>query len=178
MWNILLRDPWESFPTFFYGSAAWWSPRFFFSSGFLALGSWKGSCASLIAHWFLSHRIEELTCGGMVEQVQEAFGETMTSVVSLCARYPIACANSIGLLCTIPYTRWVRTCHLLSVDYSQCIQLSRRHFFFCFVLSCFLIYKIGFGELERCLLLRIWVPGDPKPFSDVCSHLHTRYSSH
>lgn len=50
-------------------------------------------------------RIEELTCGGMVEQVQEAFGETMTSVVSLCARYPIACANSIGLLCTIPYTR-------------------------------------------------------------------------
>lgn len=53
----------------------------------------------------LSHRIEELTCGGMVEQVQEAFGETMTSVVSLCARYPIACANSIGLLCTIPYTR-------------------------------------------------------------------------
>lgn len=44
----------------------------------------------------------------MVEQVQEAFGETMTSVVSLCARYPIACANSIGLLCTIPYTRWGR----------------------------------------------------------------------
>lgn len=43
----------------------------------------------------------------MVEQVQEAFGETMTSVVALCARYPIACANSIGLLCTIPYTRRV-----------------------------------------------------------------------
>ncbi|PIO40411.1 hypothetical protein AB205_0051630, partial [Aquarana catesbeiana] len=52
----------------------------------------------------LALRIEELTCGGMVEQVQEAFGETMTSVVSLCARYPMACANSIGLLCTIPYT--------------------------------------------------------------------------
>ncbi|RXN23820.1 putative E3 ubiquitin- ligase HECTD4 isoform X1 [Labeo rohita] len=50
-------------------------------------------------------RVEELTCGGMMEQVQEAFGETMTSVVSLCSRYPIACANSIGLLCTIPYTR-------------------------------------------------------------------------
>ncbi|KAG9487790.1 hypothetical protein GDO78_007527 [Eleutherodactylus coqui] len=56
------------------------------------------------------HRIEELTCGGMVEQVQEAFGETMTSVVSLCARYPIACANSIGLLCTIPYTRSEEKC--------------------------------------------------------------------
>ncbi|CAJ0915930.1 unnamed protein product [Ranitomeya imitator] len=54
--------------------------------------------------------IEELTCGGMVEQVQEAFGETMTSVVSLCARYPIACANSIGLLCTIPYTRSEEKC--------------------------------------------------------------------
>ncbi|XP_078523549.1 putative E3 ubiquitin-protein ligase HECTD4 isoform X2 [Lissotriton helveticus] len=55
-------------------------------------------------------RIEELTCGGMVEQVQDAFGETMTSVVSLCARYPIACANSIGLLCTIPYTRSEEKC--------------------------------------------------------------------
>ncbi|XP_036454105.1 probable E3 ubiquitin-protein ligase HECTD4 isoform X4 [Colossoma macropomum] len=55
-------------------------------------------------------RIEELTCGGMVEQVQEAFGETMTSVVSLCARYPIACANSIGLLCIIPYTRSEEQC--------------------------------------------------------------------
>ncbi|XP_043924358.1 probable E3 ubiquitin-protein ligase HECTD4 isoform X2 [Protopterus annectens] len=55
-------------------------------------------------------RIEELTCGGMVEQVQEAFGETMTSVVSLCSRYPIACANSIGLLCTIPYTRSEEKC--------------------------------------------------------------------
>ncbi|XP_026795565.1 probable E3 ubiquitin-protein ligase HECTD4 isoform X2 [Pangasianodon hypophthalmus] len=55
-------------------------------------------------------RIEELTCGGMVGQVQEAFGQTMTSVVSLCARYPIACANSIGLLCTIPYTRSEEQC--------------------------------------------------------------------
>nr|XP_014344074.1 PREDICTED: probable E3 ubiquitin-protein ligase HECTD4 [Latimeria chalumnae] len=59
-------------------------------------------------------RIEELTCGGMVEQVQEAFGETMTSVVSLCARYPIACANSIGLLCTIPFTRSEEKCLVCS----------------------------------------------------------------
>ncbi|KAJ7994262.1 hypothetical protein DPEC_G00264060 [Dallia pectoralis] len=55
-------------------------------------------------------RIEELTCGGVVEQVQEAFGETMTSVVALCARYPIACSNSIGMLCTIPYTRSEEQC--------------------------------------------------------------------
>lgn len=52
----------------------------------------------------------------MVEQVQEAFGETMTSVVSLCARYPIACANSIGLLCTIPYTRQANPFTLLSFN--------------------------------------------------------------
>ena len=50
-------------------------------------------------------RTEELTCGGMVDQVREAFVETMTSVVQLAARYPIACCNSIGLLCTIPYTK-------------------------------------------------------------------------
>lgn len=53
-----------------------------------------------------------------MEQVQEAFGETMTSVVSLCARYPIACANSIGLLCTIPYTRQVLHHRSLTPDNS------------------------------------------------------------
>lgn len=63
------------------------------------------SVSERLCYGALLCRIEELTCGGMVEQVQDAFGETMTSVVSLCARYPIACANSIGLLCTIPYTR-------------------------------------------------------------------------
>lgn len=53
--------------------------------------------------------MEELTCGGMVPQVREAFAETMTAVVQLAAKYPIACSNSIGLLCTIPYTRyWLR----------------------------------------------------------------------
>uniref|UniRef100_A0A671K5X4 Probable E3 ubiquitin-protein ligase HECTD4 n=1 Tax=Sinocyclocheilus anshuiensis TaxID=1608454 RepID=A0A671K5X4_9TELE len=54
-------------------------------------------------------RVLHLCCEALV-QVQEAFGETMTSVVSLCARYPIACANSIGLLCTIPYTRSEEQC--------------------------------------------------------------------
>lgn len=71
---------------------------------------------------FMCHlcRIEELTCGGMVEQVQEAFGETMTSVVSLCARYPIACANSIGLLCTIPYTRQDKPSCIVSLIIYSC----------------------------------------------------------
>ena len=49
--------------------------------------------------------MEELACGGMVEHVQSAFSETMTSVVNLAAAHPVACANSIGLLCIIPYTR-------------------------------------------------------------------------
>ncbi|KAM7391556.1 hypothetical protein PAMP_022238 [Pampus punctatissimus] len=43
-------------------------------------------------------RIEELTCGGMVEQVQEAFGETMTSVVSLCSRSEEQCLVRSGLV--------------------------------------------------------------------------------
>ena len=41
----------------------------------------------------------------MVTQVREAFAETMLSVVQLAAEFPIACCNSIGLLCIIPYTR-------------------------------------------------------------------------
>ena len=52
-----------------------------------------------------SDRAQELACGGMVVQVQEAFAEVMTSVVQLAARYPIASCSSIGLLCTLPYTR-------------------------------------------------------------------------
>ncbi|WAR02868.1 HECD4-like protein [Mya arenaria] len=55
-------------------------------------------------------RVEELTCGGMVSQVREAFAETMTSVVQVVSRYPIACCNSIGLLCIIPYTRAEEKC--------------------------------------------------------------------
>ncbi|TSW08319.1 putative E3 ubiquitin-protein ligase HECTD4 [Bagarius yarrelli] len=66
-------------------------------------------------------RIEELTCGGMVGQVQEAFGQTMTSLVSLCARYPIACANSICLLCTIPYTRQEIN---ITISQEQCLVRS------------------------------------------------------
>lgn len=90
--------------------------------------------------WFLNtpafvchlYRIEELTCGGMVEQVQEAFGETMTSVVSLCARYPIACANSIGLLCTIPYTRQENPSCIVSLNIQSCTS-NCLHLVFCVV---------------------------------------------
>ena len=50
----------------------------------------------------------------MANYVRDAFAETMTSVVQLAARYPIACCNSIGLLCIIPYTRYFvsRLCQL------------------------------------------------------------------
>ncbi|XP_063396384.1 probable E3 ubiquitin-protein ligase HECTD4 [Mytilus trossulus] len=54
--------------------------------------------------------VDELTCGGMVDHVREAFSETMTSLVQLAARYPIACCNSIGLMCIIPYTRAEEKC--------------------------------------------------------------------
>ncbi|KAK7087914.1 probable E3 ubiquitin-protein ligase HECTD4 isoform X2 [Littorina saxatilis] len=63
--------------------------------------------ASVLRHGPKAH---ELTCGGMVQQVQEAFSEVMTSVVQLAARYPIASCSSIGLLCTLPYTRAEERC--------------------------------------------------------------------
>ncbi|XP_071790886.1 probable E3 ubiquitin-protein ligase HECTD4 isoform X2 [Asterias amurensis] len=55
-------------------------------------------------------RVDELACGGMVDEVQQTFSETMTSVVTLAGAHPVACANSIGLLCTIPYTRREEQC--------------------------------------------------------------------
>lgn len=54
-----------------------------------------------------SFRVDDLLCGGMVSEVREAFAEAMSSVVQLAAHHPIASAGSIGLLCTIPYTRYV-----------------------------------------------------------------------
>ncbi|XP_071946536.1 probable E3 ubiquitin-protein ligase HECTD4 isoform X2 [Antedon mediterranea] len=55
-------------------------------------------------------KIRELYCGGMVEDIRQAFLETMTSVVKLAAMQPLACGNSIALLCTIPYTRNEEQC--------------------------------------------------------------------
>lgn len=57
----------------------------------------------LISHCLC--RVEELSCGGMVSAVREAFCETMTCVVQLSSRYPMVCFNSVVLLCTIPFTR-------------------------------------------------------------------------
>ncbi|XP_025090246.1 probable E3 ubiquitin-protein ligase HECTD4 isoform X2 [Pomacea canaliculata] len=80
----------------------------------LAAASWVGGATHLIAAVasVLRHgpKAQELTCGGMVTQVQEAFAEVMTSVVQLAARYPVASCSSIGLLCTVPYTRAEERC--------------------------------------------------------------------
>ena len=63
--------------------------------------------ASVLRH---GPKADELRCGGMVNEVREAFAEAMSSVVQLAAHYPIASATSIGLLCTIPFTRAEEKC--------------------------------------------------------------------
>ncbi|CAG5121382.1 unnamed protein product, partial [Candidula unifasciata] len=55
-------------------------------------------------------KVDDLLCGGMVNEVREAFAEAMSSVVQLAAHHPIASAGSVGLLCTIPYTRAEEKC--------------------------------------------------------------------
>ena len=55
-------------------------------------------------------KVNELTCGGMVDPVREAFAEIMTLVVTTAAKYPLACKSSIALLCIIPYDRSEEKC--------------------------------------------------------------------
>ncbi|KAK6968629.1 E3 ubiquitin-protein ligase HECTD4 [Biomphalaria glabrata] len=63
--------------------------------------------ASVLRH---GPKVDDLMCGGMLHEVREAFAEAMSSVVQLAAQHPIASASSIGLLCTIPYTRAEEKC--------------------------------------------------------------------
>ncbi|XP_041456057.1 probable E3 ubiquitin-protein ligase HECTD4 isoform X4 [Lytechinus variegatus] len=55
-------------------------------------------------------RIDDLKCGGFVETVRQAFSDAMTAIVQLATHHPTDCAYSIGLLCTIPYTRSEEKC--------------------------------------------------------------------
>ncbi|XP_071497133.1 probable E3 ubiquitin-protein ligase HECTD4 [Diadema antillarum] len=55
-------------------------------------------------------RIEDLVCGGFVETVRQAFADAMTAIVQLATCHPTDSAYSIGLLCTIPYTRSEEKC--------------------------------------------------------------------
>eukprot|EP00092_Neocalanus_flemingeri_P030552 GFUD01033172.1.p1 GENE.GFUD01033172.1~~GFUD01033172.1.p1 ORF type:complete len:4225 (-),score=861.78 GFUD01033172.1:307-12981(-) len=55
-------------------------------------------------------RVNELTCGGVVDSVREAFAEIMTLVVNIASKYPLACKSSIAMLCIIPYSRSEERC--------------------------------------------------------------------
>ncbi|XP_059171920.1 probable E3 ubiquitin-protein ligase HECTD4 isoform X2 [Physella acuta] len=63
--------------------------------------------ASVLRH---GPKVEDLLCGGMQNEVRDAFAEAMSCVVQLAAHHPLASASSIGLLCTIPYTRAEEKC--------------------------------------------------------------------
>lgn len=68
---------------------------------------------------FLFFRIEELACGGVTSQVRESFGETLTSLIQISARFPLACYNSVGLLCTLPFTRFVTFRNFTSLNHAH-----------------------------------------------------------
>ena len=55
-------------------------------------------------------KLNELTCGGLVNNVREAYGEVLTKVVHLATKYPLPCKGSIGMLCTVPYDRSDEKC--------------------------------------------------------------------
>ncbi|XP_055958013.1 probable E3 ubiquitin-protein ligase HECTD4 [Patella vulgata] len=65
------------------------------------------SITSVLKH---GPKVEELTCGGLVNVIQDAYAETVTSVVQLASKHPIAGCNSVVLLCTVPYTRAEEKC--------------------------------------------------------------------
>ena len=55
-------------------------------------------------------RVGELTCGGLDNAVQSGYEDALAAVVSLARQQPIACLNSIGLLCVIPYGKAEEAC--------------------------------------------------------------------
>lgn len=52
----------------------------------------------------------ELTCGGLGKAVHSGFEDALTAVVNLARQQPVACLNSIGLLCVIPYSKAEEAC--------------------------------------------------------------------
>ena len=55
-------------------------------------------------------QVADLTCGGLVDKVREAYGEVMMLIVQHSTRYPSLCMGSIGVLCTVPYDRSEEKC--------------------------------------------------------------------
>ena len=55
-------------------------------------------------------RTEELTCGSLVTQVRQVFADTMTELVKIANRYPLASKSAICQMCTVPYSRREESC--------------------------------------------------------------------
>ena len=49
--------------------------------------------------------VKDIACGGMAQQVREAFAGVMHAVVELASKQPSKCINTIAMLCVVPYTR-------------------------------------------------------------------------
>jgi E3 ubiquitin-protein ligase HECTD4 len=54
--------------------------------------------------------VKDIGCGGMAQQVREAFAGVMHAVVELASKQPSKCINTIAMLCVVPYTRLEETC--------------------------------------------------------------------
>ena len=49
--------------------------------------------------------VRGVACGGMAGKVREAFSNVMHAVVELASKQPVACIDTISMLCIVPYTR-------------------------------------------------------------------------
>ncbi len=49
--------------------------------------------------------VRDIACGGVAQQVREAFAGVMQAVVELASKQPTKCINTITMLCVVPYTR-------------------------------------------------------------------------
>ena len=55
-------------------------------------------------------QVKDIVCSGLVQPVRDAFATVMQSVAKLASQQPVACINTIALLCTVPYTRDEEAC--------------------------------------------------------------------
>lgn len=55
-------------------------------------------------------QVKDIVCSGLVQPVRDAFAKVMQAVAKLASRQPVACINTIALLCTVPYTRDEEAC--------------------------------------------------------------------
>ena len=54
--------------------------------------------------------MRQIACSGLVQQVRDSFANVMQAVAKLASRQPVACINTIAVLCTVPYTREEEAC--------------------------------------------------------------------